>query len=139
MASAIELRAPFLDHCLVEFCCRLPRRLRVKGLSTKAILREAMKGKVPHEIIKRGKKGFPTPIGRWFRRELQDWVADIIFSKKCSERGLFRRERLKKIFDDHMHGAHDNTKALWTVINLELWYEAFIDTAQVKDWEGSLV
>ena len=134
MSSSIELRAPFLDHCLVEFCCRLPRRMRVRGLSTKVILREAMEGKVPHEIIKRGKKGFPTPIGRWFRKELRGWAADIIFSKKCIERGMFHMGKLRKIFDEHVRGTRDNTKALWTIINLELWCEMFIDTN--NPWKG---
>ena len=67
MAASVESRVPFLDHKLVEFTARLPRDMKLRGSTTKWILREAMKGILPAEILDRPKMGFPVPIGGWFR------------------------------------------------------------------------
>src|SRR6202035_1514023 len=67
MAASVESRVPFLDHKLVEFTSRLPERLKLRGWTTKYVLRKAMKGVLPEAILSRPKMGFPVPIGKWFR------------------------------------------------------------------------
>ncbi len=127
MANSLELRAPFLDHALIEFCFSLAMGHKIRCFTTKRLLRKAMGGFLPKEIIQRGKVGFATPLAHWLRRELRDWVEDIVFSSRCRERGLFDHKVLREMFDDHISGVRDCSKALWTVINLELWFQIFID------------
>src|SRR5216684_862061 len=67
MAASIESRVPFLDHELVEHVVRMPSRFKVRGLTTKVVLREALRKRVPREILRRRKLGFPVPFGRWAR------------------------------------------------------------------------
>ena len=67
MSASIESRVPFLDHVLVEFAARLPHRLKLNGLTTKRILREAIRGLVPPAILTRPKMGFPVPFSGWVR------------------------------------------------------------------------
>ncbi|MBV9215232.1 MAG: asparagine synthase (glutamine-hydrolyzing), partial [Acidobacteria bacterium] len=78
MAASIESRVPFLDHKLVEFTARMPREMKLRGGTTKWILREAMKGILPAEILDRPKMGFPVPVGRWFRGEFKHVVDEFV-------------------------------------------------------------
>ena len=132
MANSIELRAPFLDQNFMEFCLMIPDQLKIGWFSTKKLFREVMSEVLPREIVARRKMGFPTPIGYWLRNELRDWADSIIFSSCCKSRGLFDQKTLRTIFDDHVAGKRDNSKAIWTVINLELWFHIFIDKHYVK-------
>ena len=71
MAASIESRVPFLDHKLVEFAAPLPARMKLRGLTTKYILRRAMADRLPKEILTRKKMGFPVPVGAWLRGRFQ--------------------------------------------------------------------
>ncbi len=71
MAHSLEARSPFLDHHFMEFAARIPSHLKVRGRETKYLLRKALTGLLPREVLTRGKMGFGVPIGRWFRRELR--------------------------------------------------------------------
>ena len=133
MANSLELRAPFLDHALIEFCFSLAIELKISYFTTKKLLRKAMGGFLPQEIIHRGKVGFSTPLAHWLRRELRDWVEDIVFSNRCRQRGLFDHKVLREMYDDHISGVKDCSKALWTVINLELWFRIFINGGSGKE------
>jgi len=132
MANSLELRAPFMDHSLVEFSFSLPQSMKAKWFSTKILLKQAMEQLLPKKIIYRKKVGFLTPINYWFRKELKDWTADIIFSSKCKQRGIFNPETIEKIFNNHLSGAEDNWKFLWTIINFELWFNKFFDYGNKK-------
>jgi asparagine synthase (glutamine-hydrolysing) len=125
MANSLELRAPFLDHHLIEFCFSLPMNFKVKGFSTKRLLKEAMRKHLPGEIVRRTKVGFTTPLSDWLRRELRGWAEDIAFSDRCRQRGLFDHKALRRLFDEHVSGARDNSRAIWTVINFEMWFQIF--------------
>jgi asparagine synthase (glutamine-hydrolysing) len=127
MASSQELRAPFLDHNLVEFCFSLPEKEKMKGLLTKVILKKAMRNKLPKSILQRTKIGFSTPFKHWVRKELTTWVSDIIFSGSLKKKGIFNQAALDKIFQDHISGRADNAKIIWTVVNFELWYNKYFN------------
>ncbi len=86
-----------------------------------------MKDLLPKEIINRKKIGFTTPINHWLRKELRPWVEDIIFSSKCRQRGMFDHKYLRILVDDHVSGVRNNWKAIWAVINFELWFRVFFD------------
>jgi asparagine synthase (glutamine-hydrolysing) len=88
MSASIESRVPFLDHKLVEFAARLPDRLKLRGLTTKRILREAIRGLLPEEILTRRKMGFPVPFADWTRGRWQPVVRDLLLDRRCRERGL---------------------------------------------------
>ena len=91
MATSIESRVPFLDHKLVEFTCSLPERLKLRGGTTKYILRESMKGVLPEAILSRSKMGFPVPIGAWFRGAYRSIIDEYVLSERAMSRGLFNQ------------------------------------------------
>jgi asparagine synthase (glutamine-hydrolysing) len=125
MANSLEMRAPFLDHDFVEFCFSLPGKEKIKGFLTKVILRRAMKKRLPKPVLERTKVGFSTPFKYWIRNELREWAADMLFSGKLKKSGVFNQAALRGIFEEHVSGAADNSKIIWTMVNFEIWYNRY--------------
>ena len=132
MAASIESRVPFLDHKLVEFSTALPDRLKLRGWTTKYVLREAMKGLLPESILRRSKIGFPTPLRRWFRETLRPLLDEFVTGKRTVARGLFQPEFLRRLVQEHAAGTGDHTERLWTLVNFEMWQRHFLDGEPLK-------
>jgi len=127
MANSLETRSPFLDHKFMEFTAQIPSRLKLKGLTSKYILKKALKDLLPKEILKRRKMGFGIPIGKWFRHQLKDYIREILLDKRSLRRGYFKREAIQQLLDEHISGRVDHGYRLWALLNLELWHRMFID------------
>jgi asparagine synthase (glutamine-hydrolysing) len=127
MAASIESRVPFLDHKFVEHIVRLPSRFKLRGLTTKAVLREAVKNIVPREILTRGKMGFPVPMGKWLRGPFWPVVEEFVLGTRALERGLFERGAVERLASEHRSGAREHGDRLWLLVNLELWQRIFVD------------
>jgi asparagine synthase (glutamine-hydrolysing) len=127
MAASIESRVPFLDHHLVEFAATLPPRLKLRGFSTKWILREAVKSILPPAILTRKKMGFPVPFGLWLRGPAADLARDVLLDPRTRQRGITDPAAVAALLDAHARGAADGSDAVWSLLNLELWYRTFID------------
>ncbi len=132
MATSIESRVPFLDHCLVEYVSQLPDSWKLSGLTTKRILREAMKGLVPETILNRPKMGFPVPFGRWTRDGWNAVARDVLLDRTARERGLTDPVAVERLLRDHADGRTDGTDRIWTLLNLELWHRTFIDQEGIQ-------
>ena len=101
MAASIESRVPFLDHKLVEFAAALPVRMKLRGLKTKYILRQAMRKRLPEKILSRRKMGFPVPVGRWLRERFR-WVIDeYVLSPRARERRIFDHDYVSELVGLH--------------------------------------
>jgi len=132
MAASIESRVPFLDHHLVEFAAALPPRMKLRGFSTKWILREAVKSLLPAEILTRKKMGFPVPFGVWMRGPALGLARDVLLDSRARQRGITDPAAVSSLLDAHARGDADGTDALWSLLNLELWYRTFIDGEGVQ-------
>jgi asparagine synthase (glutamine-hydrolysing) len=127
MSASVESRVPFLDHRLVEFSARLPRRLKLSGLTTKRILREAMHGCIPASILSRPKMGFPVPFGHWTAGRWNGVVRDVLLDRRTRERGVTQAAGVERLLADHKAGRRHAGDAVWALMNLELWFRTFID------------
>jgi asparagine synthase (glutamine-hydrolysing) len=126
MATSLESRTPFLDYRLVEFVAGLPHTSKMAGGVPKALLREALHGAVPHAILARtDKRGFPTPIGPWFRGPLHGWLSSVLLADGFAERRVLSRPHLRLMVTAHHAGALDASAFLWSALNLALWFERF--------------
>lgn len=125
MATSIELRVPFLDHRLVEYAATLPSRYKIHGLQTKFILKHILQGRLPQNIIKRRKMGFPTPLEIMFRGELFDYAYDVLLSTQAIGRGYFDRSMIEHLLFDHRTGKANNHRAIWQLVVLEEWHRKF--------------
>ncbi|HEV7842745.1 MAG TPA: asparagine synthase-related protein, partial [Pyrinomonadaceae bacterium] len=127
MADSLEARSPFLDHHVIEFAASLPENLKLRGLTTKYLLKRVLKRLLPAENLKRSKMGFGVPISHWLRGEMQPFLRETLLSEKALSRGLFRPQVVKRLVAQHTSGERDYAHQLWTLLMLELWFERFID------------
>jgi asparagine synthase (glutamine-hydrolysing) len=136
MAASIESRVPFLDHKLVEFSAALPERMKLRGATTKYILRESMKDLLPKEILSRPKMGFPVPVGAWFRGAFRGIVDEYLLSERATSRGIFEPSFVRSLVQRHQEGGEDHTERLWSLVNFEIWQRQFFDndcSLQIED------
>jgi len=127
MAASIESRVPFLDHKLVEFAAHLPSHLKIRHFNGKYLLRRAMEDRLPHEIIYRTKKGFPTPIQPWLRGPLFEKLSRVLCDGRLSDRKIVRREFVDSLLAEHRNGSSRATDGCWRLLNFELWNRIFLD------------
>jgi len=127
MANSLEGRSPFLDHKMMEFCAAMPSSLKIKGIKLKYIIKKALHGKLPDEILKRKKMGFGIPVDKWFRVDLKDYVYEILMSDKSLNRGYFKKEAVKNLLDEHTSCKANSGARIWSLLFLELWHREFID------------
>jgi asparagine synthase (glutamine-hydrolysing) len=127
MAASIESRVPFLDHKLVEFTSSLPERLKLRGWTTKYVLRQSMKGLLPEAILARPKMGFPVPIGKWFRGAYTSVIDEYVLSDRAQSRGIFERDFVRNLVNRHQRGGEDHAERLWSLVNFEMWMRQHCD------------
>jgi len=139
MAASIESRVPFLDHPLMEFAARLPQRMKLRGLTTKWVLREAMRGTLPDEILSRRKMGFPVPIGRWVAGKYRPLLEEYVLGQRALDRGLFDPGYLRQTVAEHQRGEGNHAERLWALVNVELWHRIFIDGEAPADASAAMV
>ena len=126
MAASIESRVPFLDHPLAEFAARMPERMKLRGMTTKYILRQAMKNRLPEEILSRKKMGFPVPVGTWFRGSWRHLLDEFVVSERALARGLFTPGVVRRLVNGHVAGEN-HSERLWALLTLEIWQRIFLD------------
>ena len=127
MANSLELRSPFLDHVLIRFAAGLPTSMKLRGSTSKYLLKKAMRGLLTDDIIDRKKHGFGVPVGAWFRGDLADYARDVLTGSQAAQRGIFEMESVQAMLDEHMSGKTDLGQALWPLLTFELWMRRYFD------------
>lgn len=125
MAASIEGRAPFMDIRLAEYAASLPEAWRIQGRTTKRILREAMRGRIPEAVLNRPKIGFRMPVAGWFRGPLADPFRDLVLAPDAVSAAFLDRAQLRRLIEDHVAGRADNSKALWVIFALETFLRQY--------------
>jgi asparagine synthase (glutamine-hydrolysing) len=126
MAHSLEARSPFLDHEFMEFAATIPSDLKVRGRVKKYILKRALTGLLPEEILHRPKMGFGVPIDHWLRHELRDLAYDTLLAPAAST-GVLPSRHWSAFLDEHTRGAANWHYLLWTLLMLELWHRTHVD------------
>ena len=131
MASSVEVRVPFLDRGLVEFVAwNVSPRLKLRGMlrpTTKYILRKAVAGMLPAEVLQQPKAGFGAPVDYWLAHELKPMVDDLLSESRLKQRGIFQPDAVRSLVQQHRSGAQDWSMQIWQLLTLEIWMEQFID------------
>jgi len=122
MAVSLEVRAPLLDHQLMEKVARIPSTLKLKGRTGKYIFKKAMAPTLPDDILHRRKQGFAIPLGQWFRQELREVTEKTLFG---SSDGILEPAYLTKIWKQHQRGHYDRSAHLWSVLMFRKWKDTF--------------
>ena len=135
MSIGLEGRVPLLDHQVVEYAVRLPRRMKIRQGHSKWALRQILHRHVPAELFERPKAGFAIPLSDWLRGDLRDWASDLLASRQLREEGGLDLELVQRDWRDHVTGAQDRRRELWPVLMFASWLHAWkqrpLESAQV--------
>jgi len=137
MANSLELRVPLLDHKLLEFAATLPESFKVHGRTAKYVAKEALRDRIPQEILHRKKAGFPVPYATWLRTELKDWVKDVILDSQAISRGYFKKDSVEQLLNDDAK-FHNRHKEILSLVSLELWHRSFA-SQKAKQVDNSIL
>jgi asparagine synthase (glutamine-hydrolysing) len=121
MAHSLEVRPPFLDHRIVEFAASIPQNFKLRGTTTKYLLKELMRDKLPRLVIDRKKSGFDIPTHDWFRTVLRDLLYDTLTPEAIASSGLFDNRAIQDLIRDHMERRINVGYHLWGLVTLFLW------------------
>lgn len=128
MASGVEVRVPFLDWELVEWLAHsVPVEAKLSGRTTKRLLREAYRGRIPDEVLRAPKAGFGAPIGRWLMTDLREMVDDLLHPDQVQRRGMFNADVVSEWIRQQRAGNIERAWNVWQLLTWELWMRAFFD------------
>jgi asparagine synthase (glutamine-hydrolysing) len=127
MAHGLEARSPFLGREMVEYAATLPTALRLRGWTTKYLLKRVAERYVPRNLLYRRKRGFVMPASDWFRTELEPFARATIGSARFMDRGWIRPDAVRRLLAEHADGRRDWGEQLWTLMVLEIWARLALD------------
>jgi len=123
MAHSLESRVPFLDRAMLELSRRIPRELRLKGFTTKYLLKRAMAGRLPASVTGGKKRGFNVPMPQWLAGELRDFMRDTLSPGRVRAHGVFDAHAVQRLMGEHVDKVRDHSRALWTLLVLSVWMD----------------
>ena len=126
MAASIESRVPFLDHPLTEWVAALTPTMKLRGTTTKWILRQAMQGRLPAPILARRKMGFPVPVGSWLQGPWRPLLGEYVTGPRARARGFFEVGTVNRLVSEHVRGIN-HTERLWALLTFEIWARMYLD------------
>ena len=127
MACSLEARLPFLDHRLVELAFQIPSRFKIRGRSTKLILKRALNRLLPSSVLRKPKQGFAVPTGPWLRGDLKSFAFEVLLDARTRRRGYFNMATVERLWGEHVNGRGVWGGHLWLLLNFELWHRIYLD------------
>ena len=121
MAHSLEVRAPILDHKLMEFAATLPSSLKLNRKESKYILKKANEQRLPSDILYRKKQGFRVPLAQWLRQDLKGYVNDTLLSSEKDLGEFFNMNYVRKLWEGHLRGINDHSSQIWNLLMFALW------------------
>lgn len=125
MATGVEVRVPFLDKELVEFSTKIPTNLKLKGITTKYILKKVMEKYLPNEVIYRSKSGFGAPVRKWIINDLDHVINKFLSKDKLEDRGIFDYKKVHELINDNKACKIDASYTIWALLAIESWMQQF--------------
>ena len=127
MACSLEVRAPLLDHRLVEYCAGLPPTLKVGRHGTKHIMKTIASSFLPPEIVFRRKQGFAIPLDAWLRGPLAGLMREVLLEVPTESRQFFALPEVQRLVEGHLSGRENHGPRLWLLLNFYLWHRMFLE------------
>lgn len=128
MFHSLEVRVPFIDHKFLEFCAKIPNRMKIRWYNKKYILKKAINGMLPSDVLSHRKQGFVGPMTQWLQTDLKDFSMDILSTRKLDKHGMFNNRTVNLILEDHFSNKEQNDKIIWALIMFQKWYESYIES-----------
>lgn len=126
MATSLECRSPLLDKRIFSYCWRLPDHLKIQNNQGKVLLRKMLENYIPAKLFERPKQGFSLPIDDWLRHDLKDWADALLDPQILENDGIFDKNEVSKLYQDHLKGKGNNAQRLWTILMFQGWKEKWL-------------
>ncbi len=126
MANSLEVRAPILDHRVVEYAANIPSSLKLQKKEKKYILKKAFGRLLTTDILYRKKMGFSVPLSHWLRNELKEIVEEKLFQPESGLSNYFKQVEVKNIWLEHQQGIRDHSATLWSLLMFEFWWQKYV-------------
>jgi len=127
MQHGLEVRVPFLDHKFIEFCATIPVEMKIKWLQKKYLLKKAVRGLLPREVIDHRKQGFVGPMTSWLKNELKPFVHDTLSEANLRKHNLLNYNTVQNILEEHFTGREIHDTLIWSMVIFQTWYDIYID------------
>lgn len=127
MHHALEVRVPFLDHRLVEFCATVPPEMKMKRFQKKYLLKKAVRGLLPDDVIDHRKQGFVGPMAQWLKHDLKHYVVETLSEKNISKHGYLNPRTVKTILEEHFSGKEIHDTLIWAMLVFQRWHELYME------------
>jgi asparagine synthase (glutamine-hydrolysing) len=127
MLHALEVRVPFLDHKLVEFCATIPSDVKMKWLRKKVLLKRAVKDLLPEEVLSHRKQGFVGPMTQWLKHDLKQYVLDTLSHGNLEKHGLFNTQTVRTLLDEHFGRKEIHDSLIWSMVIFQAWFERYME------------
>jgi asparagine synthase (glutamine-hydrolysing) len=126
MAVGVEARVPFLDLELVDFACHLPIEMKMKGKTTKYLLKKLMERYLPNEVIYRPKAGFAAPVREWITGSLKEEIMNRLDKEHLEATGLFNMDKISQLVKDNLDGKTDGSYTILSILSISSWLKQFV-------------
>jgi len=127
MYHSLEVRVPFIDHKLLEFCATIPPELKMRWFQKKYLLKKAVGPILPKEIINHRKQGFVGPMAQWLKNDLKPYVLEALSEKNLSKHELLNHRVVKRVLDEHFGGKEIHDTLIWSILVFQKWYDMYIE------------
>ena len=127
MHHSLEVRVPFIDHKLVEFCACIPWEMKMKWFRKKALLKKATRSILPREVIQHRKQGFVGPMAQWLKNDLKGFTLETLSEKNLKKHDLLNYHVIKKVLDEHFSGKEIHDTLIWSILIFQKWYDLYIE------------
>jgi asparagine synthase (glutamine-hydrolysing) len=121
MAHSLEVRVPYMDRDLTEYACRIQPFYKLKGLTTKYVLKRAVRKLLPEDIIHRRKAGFMMPVAVWLTQKMRHLIEDLCSPASVADTGLFDATFVRRILDEHFRHQRDHRKHIYPLLCFMAW------------------
>lgn len=139
MAVSLECRVPLLDHELVELAATMPATVKMRGGELKCLLKKALRGILPDQILHRNKRGFGAPMGAWLRSQMLPLLEQLLSPQAVRARGLFSPSAVRRVVYEHFSRKADHTDHLQALLYLELWCRLYLDGHSVEQVQDEIL
>lgn len=128
MVHALEVRVPFIDHKLLEFCATIPSELKMKWFRKKYLLKKISRPLLPPKVIDHRKQGFVGPMTQWLKHDLKGYVQQTLQPDRLAKHDYLNPTAVVSILDDHFSGREINDTLIWAMVIFQSWFEKYIET-----------
>jgi len=125
MHHSLEVRVPFLDHNLVEYCATIPPEMKLKCLKKKYLLKKAAAERLPRRVINHRKQGFVGPMAQWLQKDLRNITMEKLSKDNLKKHGLLDTTTVYKILDEHYERKENNDILIWSLLIFQTWFELY--------------